>query len=344
MRWLRPIAIWLIVLTAAMPHVHGAGVALAQAEKTKAYDEEFERARQLLQRHEYFEALKGFQKANQLAGGRSAGCFVGMAQAMLGMKTWQNVIETAQTAIELAQDDPLLRARAHTARGTAFQSLAEKDPSKLRDAEREFRLALEADPESRIADLHFNLGVVLMKQLRDAEGIAELNKEVAQRAHGSTAEEARLLIANPKRARERYAPDFSVVTANGRPITLESLRGKVVLLDFWGSWCQPCVRAVPSLRKLQKEHANDEFVMLGISSDKDGKTWSAFTAKNGMVWPQYWDEDRTMQRTFDVRVFPTYILLDGDGIERLRVSGTGYHESKVLADRIEEQLKTAGKN
>jgi len=344
MWWRRSITICFVVLMAAMPRADGAGVALAaQAEKTKAYDEEFERARQLLQRHEYFEALKGFQKANQLAGGRSASCFVGMAQAMVGMKTWPNVIETAQTAIELAQDDPLLRARAHTARGTAFQSLAEKDPSKLRDAEREFRLALEADPESRIADLHFNLGVVLMKQMRDEEGIAELNKEVAQRAHGSTAEEARMLIANPKRARERYAPDFSVVTANGRPITLESLRGKVVLLDFWGSWCQPCVRAVPSLRKLQKEHANDEFVMLGISSDKDGKTWSAFTAKNGMVWPQYWDEDRTMQRTFDVRVFPTYILLDGDGIERLRVSGTGYHESKVLVERIEQQIKMAGK-
>jgi len=344
MWWLRPMTIGLVVLVAAMPCAHGTGVVLAaQAEKTKAYDEEFERARQLLQRHEYFEALKGFQKANQLAGGRSARCFVGMAQAMLAMKTWQNAIETAQTAIELAQDDPLLRARAHTARGTAFQSLADKDPSKLRDAEREFRQALEADPESRVADLHFNLGVVLMKQKRDEEGIAELNKELTQRAHGSTAEEARALIANPKRAREKYAPDFSVLTADGRQVTLESLHGKVVLLDFWGSWCQPCVKAVPSLRKLQKEHANDAFVMLGISSDKDGKTWSAFTAKNGMVWPQYWDEDRTMQRTFDVRVFPTYILLDGDGIERLRVSGTGYHEAKVLADRIDEQIKTPSK-
>src|SRR6185295_10160804 len=172
----------------------------------------------------------GFQKANQLAGGLSASCFVGMAQAMVGMKTWTNVIETAQTAIELAQDDPLLRARAHTARGTAFQSLAEKDPSTLHDAEREFRQALEPDPESRVADLHFNLGVVLMKQMRDEEGIAELNKELAQRANGSTAEDARAFIANPRRARENYAPDFSVSIADGQPITLASLRGKVVLL------------------------------------------------------------------------------------------------------------------
>jgi thiol-disulfide isomerase/thioredoxin len=342
MWWLRPIAIWLVVLVAVMPRA--ADVALAaQAEKTKAYDEEFEKARQLLQRHEYFEALKGFQKANQLAGGRSAGCFVGMAQAMLGMKTWQNAVETAQTAIELAHDDPLLRARAHTARGTAFQSLAEKDPSTLHDAEREFRQALDADPESRVADLHFNLAVVLMKQMRDEEGIAELNKELAQRAHGSTADEARTLIANPMRAREHYAPDFSVLTADGRQITLASLHGNVVLLDFWGTWCPPCVKAVPSLRQLQKAHANEAFVMLGISSDKDGKTWSAFTAKNGMVWPQYWDEDQKMQRAFGVRAFPTYVLLDRDGIERLRVSGTGYHDSKVLADAIERQIKSASR-
>jgi thiol-disulfide isomerase/thioredoxin len=333
------VAVTLLALVTAMPSAPVAGwTQAAPVDKAKAYGEAYEKAHELLQRHEYFEALKGFQKANQLAGGRSAECVVGMAQAMVGMKAWQNVIETAQTAIELARDAPLLLARAHSARGTAFQSLAEKDPAKLQDAEREFRQALDADPASRVADLHFNLGVVLMKQRRDDEGVAELQKEIAQRANGSTAEDARALIANPRRARENYAPDFDVQTADGRQITLDSLHGKVVLLDFWGTWCPPCVRAVPSLRKLQKAHAGDPFVILGVSSDKDPKVWSAFTEKNGMVWPQYFDANGRMQRTFGVRVFPTYVLLDGDGIERLRVSGSGYHESKALADAIEKQI------
>jgi peroxiredoxin len=336
-------AVTLLALVTAMPSARAAGRTQAPpVDKAKAYGEAYEKAHELLQRHEYFEALKGFQRANQLAGGRSAECFVGMAQTMVGMKTWQNVIETAQTAIELARDAPLLLARAHSARGTAFQSLAEKDPSKLQDAERDFRAALAADPESRVADLHFNLGVVLMKQRRDDEGIAELKMEIAQRANGSTAEDARALIANPRRARETFAPDFSLKAADGQAISLESLRGKVVLLDFWGTWCPPCVRAVPSLRKLQKAHANDPFVIVGVSSDKDAKAWSAFTAKNGMVWPQYWDDRKEMQRTFGVKVFPTYVLIDGEGIERLRVSGAGYHESKALADAIEQQIKAAG--
>jgi thiol-disulfide isomerase/thioredoxin len=324
-----------VAVTAAL-----ALTALAAAQTAKpSYDAEYEKAQTLLHRAEFFEALKGFQKANLLAGGKSAGCFVGMARAMVGMKTWVNVIETAQTAIELSKSEPLLLAQAHTARGTALQALGEKDPVKLRDAEQEFRLALEADPESRIADLHFNLGVVLMKQQRDDEGRAELQKEIAQRENGSTADEARAMIADPRRAREHFAPDFSIDTAGGKEISLASLHGKVVLLDFWGTWCPPCVRAVPSLRKLHEAHANDSFVIVGISSDKDPKVWSAFTAKNGMVWPQYWDANTRMQRTFEVKVFPTYVLLDGDGIERLRVSGAGYHESKALADAIEQQLR-----
>jgi peroxiredoxin len=342
MRSVMSFSIVLALVAAAVPIPRAVGGAQsAPADKKPGYDDAYEKARTLLQRHDYFEALKGFQRANQLAGGRSAGCFVGMAQAMVGMKTWQNVVETAQTAIELSQNEPLLRAQAHTARGTAFQALAEKDPAKLRDAETDFRQALEADPESRIADLHFNLGVALMKQRRDDEAIVELRKEIAQRANGSTADDARALIANPRRARENFAPDFTLQTAEGRQISLDSLRGKVVLLDFWGTWCPPCVRAVPSLRKLQKAHANEAFVIVGVSSDKDPKVWSAFTAKNGMVWPQYWDENRMMQHTFGVKVFPSYVLLDGDGIERVRVSGAGYHESKVLAAAIEQLLKGA---
>jgi tetratricopeptide (TPR) repeat protein len=192
MRSVIPIGIVLALLTAAVAIPRAASRAQSvPADKKQAYDDAYEKARTLLQRRDYFEALKGFQKANQLAGGRSAGCFVGMAQAMVGMKTWQNVVETAQTAIELSQNEPLLRAQAHTARGTAYQALADKDPATLRDAEADFRQALEADPESRIADLHFNLGVVLIKQRRDDEGIVELRKEIAQRANGSTADDAR---------------------------------------------------------------------------------------------------------------------------------------------------------
>jgi peroxiredoxin/Tfp pilus assembly protein PilF len=335
------VSVGLLVSFAPRSPWTGGPIVLARQapDKTQAFEEAFERARQLLQRREYFEALKSFQGANQLAGGRSAECYLAMAQAMVGMKAYQNAVNTAQTAIELAPADSRLQARAHSVRGLALESLAEKDATKLGGAESEFRQALIADPESRVADLHFNLGFVLMRQGRDDEGIVEMKRELELRENGTTADRARELMANPRRARESYAPDFSIVSSEGERISLESLRGKVVLLDFWGTWCAPCVRALPSIRKLQKEHADAQFVIVGISSDEDERTWRAFTAKNGMVWPQYRDRDKGIQRTFGVSAFPTYVLLDREGIERLRISGTSFDRARALSSEIEKQLR-----
>jgi cytochrome c-type biogenesis protein CcmH/NrfG len=91
-RLLRPLAVILMLITASL-----------QAQQAPAsYEEQFEKGRQLLARREYFDALNAFQRANQLAGGKSAESFVGMAQAMIGMKVYKNAIGASQSAIELA--------------------------------------------------------------------------------------------------------------------------------------------------------------------------------------------------------------------------------------------------
>jgi thiol-disulfide isomerase/thioredoxin len=306
------------------------------AQNAAAYDEEFERARQLLQRHEYFNALKGFQRASQLAGGKSAEAFLGMAQAMQGMKVYKNALDACQSAIDLAQTTPRILARAHKLKGLVLEGMGE-----LRDAEAELRAALAADPESRVADLHYELGVVLMGEHRDEEGIAELEKEIELRPNGTTAEEARARIANPRRARERYAPEFSFVSTDGGTMSLETLKGKIVLLDFWASWCAPCVKALPSVRKVQKDHVRDPLVIVGISADRDEHAWRAFTDKNGMVWPQYWDQDQQLRQTFGVTTIPTYVLIDAAGIEQLRVAGSGFDQARTLSAEIDKQLRLA---
>jgi thiol-disulfide isomerase/thioredoxin len=250
------------------------------------------------------------------------------------MKVFKNALEAAQSAIELAAGTPRLLARAHKLRGQIFAATGE--PPR---AEEEFRAALAADPESNVADLHYGLALALLAQHQDEEAIAELKKEIEIRPHGSTAEEARALIANPRRGREKYAPDFSFVASDGQTISLDTLRGKIVLLDFWASWCGPCVRALPSVKKVQKDHAKDPFLVVGISADRDGRAWRAFTDKNGMIWPQYWDENGKLGRVFDVQAIPTYVLLDAEGIERLRVKGAGFHEAHNLIVEIDKQLK-----
>jgi tetratricopeptide (TPR) repeat protein len=310
-----------------------AGAALL-AQGTATVDTELEKGRQLLQQHEYFAALKQYQRANQLAGGKSADAFLGMALAADGMKASRNALDAAQSAIELAAGNSRLLARAHKLRGQVYAALGEPP-----HAEEEYRAALAADPQSNIADLHYGLALALLAQHRDDEAIVELRREIEIRPHGTTAEEAQALIANPRRGREKYAPEFSVVAADGQTISLDTLRGKVVLLDFWASWCDPCVRALPSVKKVQKDHTKETFVVVGISADRDGRAWRTFTDKNGMTWPQYWDENGKLQRLFDVQAIPTYVLLDAEGIERLRVKGAGFHDARNLAAEIDKQLK-----
>jgi tetratricopeptide (TPR) repeat protein len=300
------------------------------------YDDQFEKARQLLQQHDYFNALKGFQRANQLAGGKSGDAYLGMAQAMMGMKVYKNALDACQSAVDNAKDDGRLLARAHKLKGQAFEAMGE-----LSSAEKEYHAALDADPQSHVPDLHYELGRVLMAEQRDEEAIAELKRELEQRPNGTTAEDARALIANPRRAREKYAPDFAIVSSEGTHISLDTLRGHVVLLDFWASWCGPCLKALPSVKKLQKDHAHDAFTLIGIGADHDERTWHAFTEKNGMIWPQYFDEKNRLQSTFGVKAIPTYVLLDAEGIERLRVSGAGFHEAHALAAEIEKQINLA---
>ena len=319
--------------TTGVAHAQTADQTATSPAFSAAYDAEFEKARQLLQQRDYFNALKGFQRASQLAGGKSADAFLGMAQAMDGMKVYKNALDASQSAIDRAQHDAHLLARAHKMKGQIYEAMGE-----LPSAESELRAAIAADPEGRVADVHFMLGRVLIAAHRDADGIAELRQEIEQRPNGTTADDARALIANPRRGREHYAPDFSVTALDGQPISLETLKGKIVLIDFWASWCGPCVRALPSVRKVQKDHARDPLVVVGISADREESAWKSFMSKNGMVWPQHWDRNGDLRRLFDVKAIPTYVLLDADGIELMRVSGSGFHEARNLSAEIDRQI------
>jgi len=310
----------------------------AAQESQDAYEEELEKARDFLRQREYDEALKCFKRANSMKGKTSAACYWGMALAYQGLEENKKVVESCEKVIEFAGQDTGLKVQAHNTKGVALQSLADgKDTKKLQQAEAEFRQALAQDEEMGI--VHFNLGIVLMQMDRDSEGIEEMKRYLELRPVGTTADEARKTIDNPRRARESYAPDFSITTAEGGQIALEDLRKKVVLLDFWGTWCGPCVESVPSLRDLNKRYAKEPFVILGISSDDDADAWQSFVVKNKMVWPQYLDGDNKIQRAFRVNSFPTYVLIDHEGIIRFRTSGASWMQSAAMSEEIKKRLK-----
>src|SRR5262249_22453790 len=98
---------------------------------------------------------------------------------------------------------------------------------------------------------------------------------------------------------------------------------------------------VPGLRDLQKKHAKDAFQLISISSDSDEAVLRDFIAKKQMDWTQYWDRDRHVQQTFGVRAWPTYVVIDGEGIIRLRTTGNSPQEYARLAGEVKRLLKDA---
>ncbi|MFY9553956.1 MAG: redoxin domain-containing protein [Blastocatellia bacterium] len=338
------IGLTIMFLVSLQPAGAGTMANSAQAKRDDpAYEEEVGKARDFLRRRQYEEALKGFKRANEMVGKRSPECLLGMAQAYQGLEAYKNVVESCDKVIELVDIESGLRAHAHNFKGIALQSqAANKDQKKLREAEAAFREGLALDAAMPV--LHYNLGFTLMQQGRDPEGISELKTYLELQPKGINSAEAAKLIENPRRARETYAPEFSVTTSEGEYLALEDLRGKVVLLDFWGTWCPPCVASVPSLRSLHKRFEKEPaFVMIGISSDSEGEKWRAFIAENKMVWRQHWDRDHRVQRAFNVRAFPTYILIDGEGIVRFRSIGSSWERTGTLDDAIRKHVKMAAK-
>jgi thiol-disulfide isomerase/thioredoxin len=309
-----------------------------------AYNSELQKATNALRTKNYEEALKGFKRANDLRGKTSAECYFGMAQAYQGLDAYKNTVDSCDKMIEFAGDDKQIKVQAYNLKGIALQSLAQlKDQKRLQEAEATFRQGLALDVELPV--LRYNLGFVLLQQTRDAEGIAELKKYLELKPNGPNGEAANRMIENPRRAREPFAPDFSFTTLDGQFMELEDLRGKVVLLDFWGTWCPPCVESVPALRDLQKRFAKDSsFLMISVSVNDEEETWRAFTAKNQMSWPQAQDREHSIQRAFAVRAFPTYIVLDHEGIVRYRASGSGPSREATLEDAIRKYVKIAAKS
>jgi thiol-disulfide isomerase/thioredoxin len=110
-------------------------------------------------------------------------------------------------------------------------------------------------------------------------------------------------------------PDFAFTGMDGTPRRLSELRGKVVLLDFWGSWCGPCVADMPKLRKLHEAYRARGFEILGLDFEDDLETQRKFLAENDLPWVHATTESVAdlVQSRFRVWSFPTKILLDREG-------------------------------
>ncbi|MFD2864437.1 TlpA family protein disulfide reductase [Mucilaginibacter antarcticus] len=120
------------------------------------------------------------------------------------------------------------------------------------------------------------------------------------------------LAINPIKVNHAATP-FDITTVDGKKLSLASLRGKYVLLDFWATWCSPCMAEMPFIREVRKKYPPEKFVIIGVSWDTSVDILKATAKKNDMNWTHYHDKDKSLARIYGINTIPCLILIDKAG-------------------------------
>ncbi len=113
------------------------------------------------------------------------------------------------------------------------------------------------------------------------------------------------------------APEFSIKTDQGRSVTPTAFGGKVLILNFWATWCPPCVQEVPSLNQFQREFADQGVVVVAVSIDKNPQKYQAFLGKIPVVFQTARDPNADISSSYGTFQIPeTYIIKDGKVVRK----------------------------
>jgi thiol-disulfide isomerase/thioredoxin len=135
------------------------------------------------------------------------------------------------------------------------------------------------------------------------------------------------------------APDFTLKSNTGENVRLAEQRGKVVMLNFWASWCGPCRKEMPLLDEMHKRYNKVGFELFGVNVEKNTADAEKLLRDLGTGFPILWDSDSRVSKLFGVNAMPTTVLIDKDG--NIRYVNRGYKagdENKYL-EQIRELIR-----
>lgn len=162
------------------------------------------------------------------------------------------------------------------------------------------------------------------------------NKDV-QSFHGMV-QQTQMMVARAEATKVgNEAPELLLPMPNDKELALSSLRGKVVLIDFWASWCGPCRKEMPNVKRVYDKYKSRGFEIYGVSLDKDRDKWLEAIEKDGLKWPQvsdlkWWQSEGA--QTYAVQSIPYTVLISKEG----KIIATGLRGAE-LENKLAEILK-----
>jgi thiol-disulfide isomerase/thioredoxin len=192
--------------------------------------------------------------------------------------------------------------------------------------------ALLAKYQSRktdeVAEILYMKAMLYLQVLGDNEKagalIQQLKREYPDTRFGKTADQLMASLKKQEQAKKISAslvegvvfPDFNEKDMAGKPLSLSQYKGKVVLIDFWATWCGPCVRELPNVVETYKAYHGEGFEIIGISLDQDRLKLEGFLGAQEMPWPQFFDGkgwENKLAAHYGITGIPATFLLDRQG-------------------------------
>jgi thiol-disulfide isomerase/thioredoxin len=276
-------------------------------------------------------AIDELREANQQDGGHCTECLRRAYELALASGASKDATEVARewlTAAATNTDKAAIHARLGEA--LVLQGITYKKKQFFAQGADEYKTALVLDPHRSLT--HMGYGVALAQMRQDGAALAEFRAFLdADREYPALHWRAERYIEQIDLAREPLAPEFKLTTMDGKQMSRDGLAGKVVLIDFWASWCAPCRASIPTIANLVKEFDGRPFVVISVNLDKDEDAWKSMVRRYGMTWPEACDGgfNGPTAQMFAVRAIPATFTIDADGILQDQRVGDTNLEAKL---------------
>jgi len=280
-------------------------------------------AKKLTHERRYDFAIDAYKKANKIAAGKDADCLKALFSLQMKIASFKDAAATA-AALEAIASNPTDKSFAESSRGRAlYLQAGDKNKTDLLTAADTAFKAAVADYPRNAAALYLD-GRVLAR-LGQNEAASQQFKACLSCITPSDPSYVRAqhFAENPALSLQKMAPPFTVTALDGSTFNLDEMGGRVVLIDFWATWCGPCNAELPHMKKIAKEFAGQPLVIISVSWDSDETKWKDFINKNEMTWAQYRDADHHLSNAFGVQAIPHYFTIDSDGVLTAEMLGEG---------------------